>query len=257
MHSQSTSTGRRDFLKWSSFSLAAFTTPGLMAEELIRTPSMTEGPFYPDRMPLDTDNDLLVINDSITPAVGEITHLTGKVLDSKGNPLRNAFVEIWQVDSKASYIHTRGANKDGRDSNFQGYGRFLTDSRGQYYFRTIKPVPYRAGRGFRTPHIHVAVSQNGKRILTTQLLVKGHAMNAEDGVYRQIRDPEQKKTILVDFKPLPDSKLGELAANFDIILGKTAEENPDGTIKGGIGKSEIGNRQRPPRNGAGGRPPRS
>ncbi|MCA9016572.1 MAG: intradiol ring-cleavage dioxygenase, partial [Planctomycetaceae bacterium] len=77
--------------------MAAFTTPGLMAEELTRTPAMTEGPFYPDKMPLDTDNDLLVINDSLTPAVGEITYLTGKVLDAKGQPLRNAFVEIWQV----------------------------------------------------------------------------------------------------------------------------------------------------------------
>ncbi|MCA9005654.1 MAG: intradiol ring-cleavage dioxygenase, partial [Planctomycetaceae bacterium] len=85
--------------------MAAFTTPGLMAEELIRTPVMTEGPFYPDKMPLDTDNDLLIINDSLTPAVGEITYLSGKVLDAKGQPLRNAFVEIWQVDSKASYLH--------------------------------------------------------------------------------------------------------------------------------------------------------
>lgn len=238
---------RRNFLKWSAFSMAALTTPGLMAEELIRTPAMTEGPFYPDKMPLDTDNDLLIINDSLTPAVGEITYLSGKVLDAKGQPLRNAFVEIWQVDNKASYLHTRGENKDGRDGNFQGYGRFMTDSKGQYFFRTIKPVPYRAGRGFRTPHIHVAVSKNGQRILTTQLLINGHELNAEDGVYRQIKNPEQRKSILVDFKPLPDSKLGELAANFDIVLGKTAEENPDGTIKGGIGKSELTNGGRGPR----------
>ena len=238
---------RRNFLKWSAFSMAAFTTPGLMAEELTRTPAMTEGPFYPDKMPLDTDNDLLIINDALTPAVGEVTYLGGKVLDAKGQPLRNAFVEIWQVDSKASYIHTRGENKEGRDGNFQGYGRFMTDSKGQYFFRTIKPVPYRAGRGFRTPHIHVAVSKNGQRILTTRLLVNGHELNAEDGVYRQIRNPEQRKTILVDFKPLPDSKVGELAANFDIVLGKTVEENPDGTIKGGIGQSELTSGGRGPR----------
>ena len=57
---------------------AFFTTPGLFAEELTRTSRMAEGPFYPDKMPLDTDNDLLVLNDSITPAVGSVTHLTGK-----------------------------------------------------------------------------------------------------------------------------------------------------------------------------------
>lgn len=239
---------RRNFIKHSAFCMAALTTPGLMAEELTRTASVGEGPFYPDRLPLDTDNDLLVINDSITPAVGEITHLSGKVLDAQGRPVRNAFVEIWQVDNNASYIHTEGGSKKGRDGNFQGYGRFLTDAKGQYYFRTIKPVPYRGGRAFRTPHIHFAVSKNGQRILTTQMLINGHELNADDGLFRQIRTPEQRKTILVDFKPLPHSKLGELVADFDIVLGVTAEENEDGTIKGGIGNSQFSRRRRVPRN---------
>src|SRR5204863_8945207 len=67
-----------------------WTVRGAYAEELTKTPNQTEGPFYPNKLPLDTDNDLLVINDAITPAVGEVTHLTGKVLDAKGNPLKNA-----------------------------------------------------------------------------------------------------------------------------------------------------------------------
>jgi protocatechuate 3,4-dioxygenase, beta subunit len=58
-----------------------------------------EGPFYPDRLPLDTDNDLIIINNSLTPAVGEITHLSGRVLGANGSPVRNAVVEIWQVDN--------------------------------------------------------------------------------------------------------------------------------------------------------------
>ena len=111
---------------------AAFTTPGLFAD-LIQTPSQTEGPFYPNQMPLDTDNDLLVINDSITPAVGEITHLSGVVRDQSGTPVRNAFVEIWQVDANAVYLHTGDqTNRENQDTNFQGYGRFLTDSQGRY-----------------------------------------------------------------------------------------------------------------------------
>ena len=60
---------------------------GAFAEQLSRTPSLTEGPFYPPKLPLDTDNDLLVINDSITPAVGEVTHLTGRVLSASGEPI--------------------------------------------------------------------------------------------------------------------------------------------------------------------------
>ena len=50
---------RRGFLQGLTLGLAAFTTPGLFAETLKTTASTTEGPFYPDKMPLDTDNDLL------------------------------------------------------------------------------------------------------------------------------------------------------------------------------------------------------
>ena len=71
---------RRSFLQCSAFAAAAFSTPGLFAERLVQTSNVGEGPFYPDKLPLDTDNDLLLINDSITPAVGEITHLDGKIL---------------------------------------------------------------------------------------------------------------------------------------------------------------------------------
>ena len=60
---------------------------------------MTEGPFYPNKLPLDTDNDLLIINDSITPGVGQITHLSGKILCPLGRPICNARTEIWQCDN--------------------------------------------------------------------------------------------------------------------------------------------------------------
>ena len=52
---------RRHFLNRLGLGAALFTVPGAFAEELWRTPRQTEGPFYPDHLPLDTDNDLLVI----------------------------------------------------------------------------------------------------------------------------------------------------------------------------------------------------
>ena len=52
---------------------------------------MTEGPYYPDKLPLDTDNDLIIIKDSTTPAVGEITHLTGRVLTAPAINSHNTF----------------------------------------------------------------------------------------------------------------------------------------------------------------------
>lgn len=203
-------------------------TPGAFAEELTKTPYFTEGPFYPDKLPLDTDNDLIILNDSITPAVGEITHLTGRVLTASGQPVRNAFVEIWQVDNAGAYLHSGTDNAEQRDSNFQGYGRFLTDSKGQYYFRTIKPVPYPG----RTPHIHFGISRGGERIFTSQMFVKDHEGNARDGILQSVRDEAVRNSVLIDFAKLEDSKIGELQANFDIVLGMTLEELPDGTLKG-------------------------
>ena len=239
MRANSELSSRRMFLRGLTIGAAFFSVPGLFAQTLKETAALGEGPFYPDKMPLDTDNDLLILNNSISPAVGQITHLTGRLLSSSGQPVRNAFIEIWQTDMKGSYIHKDGENTGGRDRNFQGYGRFLTDSKGQYYFRTIKPVPYTLQGQFRAPHIHFAISKNGKRIFTTQLLVKGHEANARDSILRgNNRDPRSLETVLVDFKSLEGSKIGELTANFDIIPGRTASELEDGSLLGGIGKPE-------------------
>src|SRR3954471_18993436 len=122
-------TDRRMFLRGGLALGAAFwTTPGLFAEELARTPSLTEGPFYPDKLPLDTDNDLVIVSNATTPAVGEITHLTGRVLTSSGSPVKDATVEIWQVDGKGVYLHSADSGRKERDGNFQGFGRFTTGS---------------------------------------------------------------------------------------------------------------------------------
>jgi len=187
------------------------------AEELTRTPRQTEGPFFPDRLPRDTDNDLLIINEQITPAVGEITHLHGRILDARGNPVRGAVVEIWQTDRNGAYLHTQSANRRSWDTNFQGFGRFLTGLDGRYYFRTIKPVPYPG----RTPHIHFAVKRRGAPKFTTQCYIRGEPRNARDGLLRAIRDPKQRASVIVPFTPLAGSTIGELSASFNIVLGKT------------------------------------
>src|SRR6266545_3113078 len=188
------SQNRRRFLSRLAGGTMLFAVPGAFAEELLRTPAQTEGPFYPDHLPLDTDNDLLTVNDGLTPAVGEITHLNGRILDSKGRPIRNALVEIWQVDNRGVYLHSRDTHAE-RDKNFQGFGRFLTGSSGEYYFRTIKPVLYPG----RTRHIHYKIKRNGKELLTTQCYVKGELQNDKDGIYKGIKDPKARASVTVDF----------------------------------------------------------
>jgi protocatechuate 3,4-dioxygenase beta subunit len=210
---------RRAFVGSLALGAAAFWTPGAFAEELVRTPRQTEGPFYPNKLPLDTDNDLIIVNDSITPAIGTVTHLSGRILDAKGDPVRNALVEIWQVDGKGVYLHTADSGRKQRDENFQGFGRFLTGSSGEYYFRTVKPVPYPG----RTPHIHFKVKKGSKELLTTQCYIKGESRNARDGVYRGIRDAKARAAVTIDFAPMKESRIGELGARFDIVLGHTPE----------------------------------
>ena len=205
---------RRGFLYSLAMGAAFFTVPGRFAEQLVRTPAQTEGPFYPDKLPLDTDNDLLVINDGITPAVGEITWLSGRILDARGGPVRNALVEIWQVDKNGVYIHSKDPRKEMHDSNFQGFGRFQTGSSGEYLFRTIKPVPYPG----RTPHIHFAVKMKGRDKFITQCYIKGEPQNERDFVLNAIKDSKAKASVIVPFVAVKDSPIGELSARFDIVL---------------------------------------
>lgn len=213
---------RRVFL--GAMGAAFFTTPGLFAEQLMfPSPAMTEGPFYPDKLPLDQDNDLIIIKDSTTPAVGTITHLTGRVLSPTGEPIKDATIEIWQCDANAVYLHTRdsGPKAQQQDRNFQGFGRFTTASAGEYRFRTIKPVPY---PGRPAPHIHVMVKKGDRALLTTQLFIRGDEGNLRDGIFNDLRDPIDRELVVADFTPVKDSKIGELQARFDIVLGRTPDE---------------------------------
>ena len=212
---------RRSLLRGSvAFALAMYYTPGAFAEQLAATPRLTDGQHYPDKLPLDKDNDLIIINDSTTPAVGTITQLSGRILDAGGKPIKDAEVEIWQCDAKGVYLHTKDSvpNADKRDKNFQGYGQFLTASTGEYRFRTIRPVAY---NGRTAPHIHLRVKKAGKELLTTQLFMAGFAGNRKDPVFAEVKDALDRELICADFKPNKEAKGIEYIAKFDVIVGRT------------------------------------
>jgi protocatechuate 3,4-dioxygenase beta subunit len=214
---------RRAVLGAMASGAAFFTTGGLFAEQLALTPSRTEGPFYPDKLPLDTDNDLIIVSNRITPAVGEITHLSGRVLTASGSPIKGVTIEIWQCDANQVYLHTgdSSSKNDQQDKNFQGFGRFTTGSTGEYRFRTIKPVPY---PGRPAPHIHFKVKKGDRELLTSQINIAGHPGNEVDGVVRGGINVFDRELLMTEFKPIKGSKIGQLAAKFDIILGRTPDE---------------------------------
>ena len=61
----------------------------------------------------------------------------------------------------------------------------------------------------------------GREKWTTQLYIKGEPQNEKDGLIRRIKDDAQRESIIRDFAPVPGSKIGELAAKFDIVMGFT------------------------------------
>jgi protocatechuate 3,4-dioxygenase beta subunit len=215
---------RRSFLRSIALAGAFYHVRGAFAEQLVLTPAQTEGPYYPDKLPLDLDNDLIYISDAITPAVGEITWLSGRVLDQNGNPVRGALVEIWQADDRGAYIHSASPITN-RDRFFQGIGRFVTGSNGEYLFRTVKPGIYPG----RTRHIHCKVHYPGGQTLTTQIYVQGEPLNNNDSVLNGIRDATARASVIVPFTAIPQSPIGALAAKFDFVLGYTPQNVPAST----------------------------
>ena len=194
--------------------------PGLLlagpalAEALRTTPRQPAGPFYPDELPLDHDNDLTRVGGREGRAQGRITDLAGRVLDTAGRPIDGARVEIWQCDARGRYRHPLDSRDVPVDPDFQGFGRTQTAADGRYRFRTIRPVAYPG----RTPHIHVAVHLEWEPPFVTQLYVAGEPLNDGDFLYRRIPS-ERRSLVTAAFVPTGGGD-AELAATFDIVLGR-------------------------------------
>jgi protocatechuate 3,4-dioxygenase beta subunit len=215
---------RRTLLRGAALAPLFWHTKGAFAQQLTATPALTIGPYYPDRLPLDQDNDLLLINDAITPAVGEILWVSGRVVDSSGSPVRGAVVEIWQADDNGAYIHT-ASPRTNRDANFQGYGKFETASDGRYVFRTVRPGIYPG----RTRHIHYQIKAPGRGELITQVHFEGEALNASDMVLNGIADATRRQSVIRPIESIATSAIGEKSVTFDIVMGFTPETPPAGT----------------------------
>jgi protocatechuate 3,4-dioxygenase beta subunit len=178
------------------------------------TPRQSKGPFYPIRLPLDKDNDLVRVAGQPRLAKGQVVDVVGRIVDERGRPVCNARVEIWQCDANGRYRHPWDRQNAPMDPNFQGYGRYLTGSDGAYRFRTIKPIPYPG----RAPHIHFAISGQNFTPLITQMYVASAPENAWDPLLNGISDTKARQRLLVAFEDNASGQDSDLIGHFEIVL---------------------------------------
>lgn len=203
-----------------SCGVAAGAVSGVFGPTVVRaatrvlTPRGTEGPFYPDRLPLDTDNDLVMIGPNGKRATGQIFHLTGRVVDRTGVPHPGFGVEIWQCDANGIYSHSGDSGRGTFDPNFQGFGKTRTGEQGGYRFRTITPVSYPG----RTPHIHFKVKAPNRRVFTSQMYLAGHPQNRNDFLFRRLGGAGALNAASVSLISAPELDRDAVKGTFDIVL---------------------------------------
>ena len=168
-------------------------------ESLLPTPSHTVGPFYGYALPFPGGGDIAPVGhpDTIT--------VQGYVYDGEGNPLPDAFVELWGPDPDGQVPTVDGSiRRDpasggylGRNGvEFTGWGRIQTDANGHWYARTLRP----GARGQSAPYISVCVFARGLLVhLFTRIYLPGdEAALAADPVLSQVPDARRGTLIAKD-----------------------------------------------------------
>lgn len=145
------------------------------------------GPFYREGA------EVMAAGASISKDhVGEPVIVSGQISDLAREPIVGAVLDVWQTSPLGLY-----ENQDSNQPEMNLRGKFLTDERGRYHFRTVKPSSYPiphdgpAGRllrslgrhPYRPAHIHFIISAEGYTPLTTQLFVSGDEYLDSDAVF--------------------------------------------------------------------------
>nr|WP_281721513.1 protocatechuate 3,4-dioxygenase [Nitrosomonas nitrosa] len=181
-----------------------------------RTPEQILGPFYPLKS-LGRNADLTRVPGRPGRAEGLVLNIMGRVLNLKGEPVRNATIEVWQANSHGRYVHSSDRNPAPLDPNFEGSAVLTTDHDGRYRFKTIKPAAYPAGPDrMRPAHIHFQISGQQDR-LVTQMYFEGDPYNATD---RFLQTALERKDLLITrlMPPAPDMEPESKLVVFNIVL---------------------------------------
>jgi protocatechuate 3,4-dioxygenase alpha subunit len=168
-------------------------------ETVLPTPSHTVGPFYGHALPFPGGGDIAPVGHPDTIA------LQGYVLDGEGNPLPDAFVELWGADPDGRVARVDGSMRRdpasggflGRNGvEFTGWGRIQTDANGHWTARTLRP----GARGRSAPYISVCVFARGLLVhLFTRIYLPGDdAALAADPLLAQLDEARRGTLIAQD-----------------------------------------------------------
>jgi protocatechuate 3,4-dioxygenase, beta subunit len=191
----------------------------IFAQERRPTPPQTLGPYYPVLKPLDRDADLTLVTGRLGCAQGQVIHVTGRVVNLRGEPVRGAQIEIWQANMHGRYDHPSDSHNAPLDPNFQGYSIQSTDEQGRCHFKTIKPGAYPSimnHGNIRAPHIHFDVFGRFDR-LVTQMYFSGEPLNDQDAVFRMLGQ-NKADAISQVLPPTKEIERGALLLSWDIVL---------------------------------------
>lgn len=205
---------RRKFLTRTAAS-AILAPVAAIAEPLRRTPPEVLGPYYPIAKAFPKTHDLTRPPGGRSRAMGELIHVSGRVLNRDGRPVARARIEIWQANAAGRYDHPSDTSGLPLDANFQGLAMFEADDEGRYDFLTIKPGKYPSTRGIRAPHIHYEVTGRFDR-LVTQVYFPGEPLNPVDPFLKNEPRPED---LILRLAGPPAGPQIPTDAVFDLVLG--------------------------------------
>ena len=207
---------RREFIQYSGIGVLGCSVTVAKAQ---LTPAQTEGPFFPQVKPLDTDADLTKI--AVDSALGEAVLIEVKVVDEKHQPITDAVVYIWQACASGRYSHTEDTNPAELDPNFQYSAQLRTDKTGTVKIKTVVPGAYPASRKWMRPaHIHFRIDTQNQGSLTTQMYFKGDKYIATDHILRETKSLHGKEAhdqLIVDFDT-QKSKDGLRMGLFTVVM---------------------------------------
>ncbi len=204
------------------YKTSALRSPRIPLWSLQNSLSEITGPvFTADELGL-LDNDLIRNYATTGDPIGERIIVHGFVTDGNGHSVPNALVEVWQANAGGRYRHRNDIYLAPIDPNFGGCGRVLTDERGYYAFRTIKPgaYPYRNRvDSWRPAHIHFSLSgQAFAQRLITQMYFEGDPLIPSDQIIATIPDKAAIDRLIARLDRAASVPLDSLAYRFDITL---------------------------------------